>query len=114
MILSILLIVILEMLAGKLFEKLELPAVSHWLLDLPLAEAGMLGFIVAAVSPAIIVPAMLQLKEQGWGMKRGVPVIVLAGASIDDVFAITLFTVFLGMGTQAEQSLLGQLAQIPL
>lgn len=96
-----------------LLEGLTITAISFCLLDLPLAEAGMLGFIVAAVSPAVIVPAMLQLKEQGWGMRRGVPVIVLAGASVDDVFAITLFTIFLGMGTQQEQSWLGYLAQIP-
>lgn len=97
-----------------LLEGFAIMGASHLLLGLPLVEAGMLGFIVAAVSPAVIVPAMLRLKEEGWGMKRGVPVIVLAGASVDDVFAITLFTAFLGMATQAERSVLGHLAQIPL
>jgi solute carrier family 9B (sodium/hydrogen exchanger), member 1/2 len=97
-----------------LMEGFTVMAVSRLLLGLPWAEAGMLGFIVAAVSPAVIVPAMLQLKEQGWGMQRGIPIIVLAGASVDDVFAITLFTAFLGIGTQAGGSLLGQVARIPL
>lgn len=95
-------------------EGFTVMVMAHWLLRLPLAEAGLLGFIVAAVSPAVIVPAMLQLKSEGWGMKRGVPVIILAGASVDDVFAITLFTVFLGFATQAEQSLFSHLLHLPL
>ena len=57
----------------------------------------MLGFIIAAVSPAIIVPAMLSLMENGLGKKKNIPTLILAGASIDDVFAITIFSTFLGM-----------------
>ncbi len=86
-----------------LLEGLTITAISCCLLALPLAEAGMLGFILAAVSSAVIVPAVLQLEKQGWSMRRGVPVMARAGASVDDVFAITLFTIFLGMGTQQEQ-----------
>jgi solute carrier family 9B (sodium/hydrogen exchanger), member 1/2 len=97
-----------------LLEGFTIMGVSRLVLGLSWVEAGMLGFIVAAVSPAVIVPAMLQLKEQGWGMRRGVPVIVLAGASVDDVFAITLFTAFLGMATQAGGSPVGQIARIPV
>ncbi len=97
-----------------LLEGFTIMGISRLLLGLPWAEAGMLGFIVAAVSPAVIVPAMLQLKQEGWGMKRGIPVIVLAGASVDDVIAITLFTAFLGIGTQAGGSLVVQIARIPL
>ena len=97
-----------------LLEGFTIMAVAHVLLDLPLAEAGMLGFIVAAVSPAVIVPAMLKLIGQGRGMKRGVPVIVLAGASVDDVFAITLFTIFMGIAQQAEQSLLSHIIRLPV
>lgn len=87
---------------------------AHKLLGLPLIEAGMLGFILAAVSPAVVVPAMLALKERGLGMDKGVPVIILAGASVDDVFAITLFTAFVGLSSQAGQSLLLQIARIPV
>ncbi len=97
-----------------LCEGLVVMGVAHGLLGLPLVEAGMLGFILAAVTPAVIVPAMLDLKERGLGMQHGVPVIVLAGASIDDVFAITLFSVFVGLATQAGQPLLGQLLRIPV
>jgi NhaP-type Na+/H+ or K+/H+ antiporter len=71
--------------------------VSYYLLNLQLYEAGMLGFIIAAVSPAVVVPAMLQMKEQGLGKKKEVPTLVLAGASLDDVFAITIFGVFAGL-----------------
>ncbi|MBN2002966.1 MAG: cation:proton antiporter [Anaerolineae bacterium] len=97
-----------------LLEGFTIMAVAHVLLDLPVAEAGMLGFIVAATTPAVIVPAMLQLMAEGRGMQRGVPVIVLAGASVDDVFAITLFTVFMGLAQPAGQPLLGQIARIPV
>lgn len=97
-----------------LLEGFVVMIAAHWLLGLTLAEAGMLGFILAAVTPAVIVPAMLELKEQGLGMQHGVPVIVLAGASMDDVFAITLFSVFVGLATRAGQPLLGQLLQIPV
>lgn len=72
-------------------------AASYYLLDLPFFEAGMLGFILAAVSPAVVVPQMLELKEGGFGQKKEIPTIVLAGASVDDVFAITIFGVFAGL-----------------
>ncbi len=71
-----------------------------WSLDLPVA--GMAGFLLAAVSPAVVVPAMLTLAEKGLGRKNEVPTLVLAGASLDDVLAITLFSLFLRMGLQGE------------
>ena len=57
----------------------------------------MLGFIIAAVSPAVVVPQMLELKENGFGKTKEIPTLVLAGASVDDVFAITIFSVFGGL-----------------
>ncbi|MGL4854149.1 MAG: cation:proton antiporter, partial [Lentisphaeria bacterium] len=57
-------------------------------------DSGILAFIIAAVSPAVIVPQMLELKENGFGARKEVPTLVLAGASIDDVFAITFFSAF--------------------
>ncbi len=62
-----------------------------------LYTAGLTAFMIAAVSPAVIVPTMLDLKEARYGEKNEVPSIVLAGASADDVFAITFFSVFLGL-----------------
>ncbi|UNC90665.1 cation:proton antiporter domain-containing protein [Candidatus Contubernalis alkaliaceticus] len=97
-----------------LLEGFAVTYTAHYWFGLPFFEAGMLGFIIAAVSPAVIVPSMLELKNRGLGMGSGVPIIVLAGASVDDVFAITLFSVFLGMGTGSGGSSLLQLGMIPV
>ena len=56
-----------------------------------------MGAVVGAVSPAVIVPRMLKLMEEGYGTTKGIPQMVLAGASVDDVFVIVLFTSFTGM-----------------
>nr|WP_319399079.1 cation:proton antiporter [uncultured Carboxylicivirga sp.] len=71
--------------------------IAHYILGFSFIEGGMLGFIIAAVSPAVVVPAMLDLKDKGYGAKKDVPTLVLAGASVDDVFAITIFGVFTGL-----------------
>ena len=96
-----------------LLEGFAVTFTAQYLLGLPFLEAGMLGFIIAAVSPAVIVPSMLELRDQGRGMDKGVPIVVLAGASVDDVFAITLFSVFLGMGTGSGEASLLQVGLIP-
>jgi len=70
---------------------------ARFLFDFTWIEGGMLGFIIAAVSPAVVVPTMLELKDKGFGKKKEVPTLVLAGASVDDVFAITIFSVFTGL-----------------
>lgn len=72
-------------------------AAAHYLFDFTWIEGGILGFVIAAVSPAVVVPTMLELKEKGFGNKKEVPTLVLAGASVDDVFAITIFSVFVGL-----------------
>ncbi len=77
-------------------------------------SAGMLAFIIAAVSPAVIVPQMLDLKEMGFGKNKEVPTLVLAGASIDDVFAITLFTSFVAVAQNGETSVAKMLLNIPI
>ena len=60
-------------------------------------DAAIMGAVVGAVSPAVIVPRMLRLMEEGYGAAKGIPQMVLAGASVDDVFVIVLFTSFTGM-----------------
>lgn len=60
-------------------------------------QGGILGFIIAAVSPAVIVPSMLSLMDKGIGKEKNIPTLILAGASIDDIFAITIFSTFVGM-----------------
>ncbi len=88
--------------------------VAHFLLNLPWLEAGMLGFIVAAVSPAVVVPQMLDLKEKRFGEHKEVPTLILAGASLDDVFAITIFYVFLNLGLGKKDKILGEILKVPL
>jgi solute carrier family 9B (sodium/hydrogen exchanger), member 1/2 len=80
-----------------LFEGFAVVLASMWLLDFSFIEGGMMGFILAAVSPAIIVPSMLYLMETKRGTKKGIPTLILTGASVDDVFAITMFNMFLTM-----------------
>lgn len=60
-------------------------------------EAAIMGAVLAAVSPAVVVPRMLQLMEHGYGTKKGIPQLIMAGASVDDIFVIVLFTSFTGM-----------------
>lgn len=57
-------------------------------------EAAIIGAVIAAVSPAVIVPRMIKLIEKGYGKKHSIPQLILAGASVDDVFVIVLFTAF--------------------
>lgn len=85
-----------------------------WLLDITAVEAGMLGFIIAAVSPAVIVPKMLQYIQIGKGADKGIPTMILAGASIDDVVAITIFSAFAGMYAGSNISMTGQILSIPI
>ncbi len=77
-------------------------------------QGGMLGFIIAAVSPAVIVPAMLSLMEKGIGSAKKIPTLILAGASIDDVFAITIFSAFLGMYSGGKVNIGKTIISIPL
>lgn len=60
-------------------------------------EAAIMGCVLAAVSPAVIVPRMIHLIETGYGKKKKIPQIIMAGASVDDIYVIVLFTAFLGM-----------------
>ena len=97
-----------------LFEGLTIAIVSKYLFGFSFIEGGMLGFAIAAVSPAIIVPKMLKLQERGFMSGNKVPTIILAGASIDDVTAITFFTSFLGMAVGQKINLGYQILNIPI
>jgi solute carrier family 9B (sodium/hydrogen exchanger), member 1/2 len=88
--------------------------IAVWLLGISLVEAGMLGFIIAAVSPAVIVPKMLSWMELGKGDDKGIPAMILAGASLDDVVAITIFSSFAGYFAGAGLNIAGQIFIIPL
>ncbi len=81
----------------SIFEGLSIAIIAPILLGISFIEGGMLGFTLAAVAPAILVPSMLDLIDKGIGTKKSIPTILLAGASGDDVVAITIFSSFLGI-----------------
>jgi len=76
------------------FEILGMIIFAPLFLGITRLEAAIIGTIIAAVSPAVIVPRMLKLMENGYGVKNSIPQMIMAGASIDDVFVIVLFTAF--------------------
>ena len=77
-------------------------------------ESAMLGFIIAAVSPAVVVPMMIGFIERRKGADKGIPTMILAAASLDDVVAIVIFSVFLGLYTGSSGGILLQLGGIPV
>ena len=97
-----------------LFEGFTIMMITHLLLGFPLPICGTLGFIIAAVSPAVVVPEMLSLKEKNLGKEREIPTLILAGASIDDIFAITLFSSFLSLSLGKNVNIYKEFLKIPL
>ena len=79
------------------FEVLGMIILAPRLLGLTVLEAAVMGAVLAAVSPAVVVPRMVKLMEEGYGTKQGIPQLILAGASVDDVYVIVLFSTFVGM-----------------
>ena len=69
------------------------------LMGITVLEAAIMGAVLAAVSPAVIVPRMIKLIEKGYGTEKGIPELILAGASVDDVYVIVLFTAFISLAT---------------
>ena len=96
-----------------LLEGSLLTILLHFFFHFSWPIAGLTAFMLSAVSPAVVVPAMLNLSEKGYGKKNQVPTLVLAGASADDVLAITLFSVFVGMATKPEFHWVTSLWQLP-
>ena len=97
-----------------IFEIIAVMVSAVWLLKITWLEAALLGSILAAVSPAVVVPLMIEFMDRGRGEKKGIPTLILGASSLDDVFVIVLFTVFLGMGQGGEINILSKLAQIPV
>lgn len=78
-------------------ECITVAITSHFLLGFPWLWGFILGFVIAAVSPAVVVPSMLLLEEKGLGVNKGITTLVIAAASVDDILAITGFGVVLGI-----------------
>lgn len=80
------------------FEMVGVVILAPMFLGLSYLEAAILGAVVGAVSPAVVVPRMIKLIDEGYGVEKGIPQMILAGASVDDVFVIVLFTTFTNLG----------------
>lgn len=94
------------------FEILGMIIFAPKFLGLGLLDSAILGTVIAAVSPAVVVPKMLKLMEDGYGTEEGIPQLIMAGASVDDVFVIVLFTSFIGLASNGTFSALN-LIKIP-
>lgn len=79
------------------FEIIGMVLLAPRFLGITILEAAIMGSVAAAVSPAVIVPKMLKLAEEGYGRQNSIPQMIMAGASVDDVFVIVLFTSFTGL-----------------
>lgn len=96
-----------------LFEIVAFTIFAPILLDLSVLDSAIMGTVIAAVSPAVVVPQMLKLKELGYGLDKKIPQLIMAGSSVDDVFVIVLFTAFLGM-TGGDGFVFASLWQVPI
>lgn len=81
------------------FELMGTIILAPKILKISILDAAILGSVIAAVSPAVIVPKMVKLMEEGYGTKKSIPQLILAGASVDDVFVIVMFSAFTGLAT---------------
>ena len=95
------------------FELLGMLFLAPKLLGITWLEAAVMGAVLAAVSPAVVVPRMVKLMEEGYGVREGIPQLILAGASVDDVYVIVLFSTFVGM-MQGEGASLIRFVNIPV
>ena len=97
-----------------LLEAATVAAFGPYLLPLTRLECAVLGYVLAAVSPAVVVPRMIAFNEKGLGTAKGLPTLVLAGASVDDVTAIVAYGVLMGIYAGAQVNIGRQLAGIPV
>lgn len=95
------------------FEIVGVILIAVPLLGVSVTEAAIMGSVLAAVSPAVVVPRMLRIMEEGYGVKKSIPQLILAGASVDDVFVIVLFTAFTSIESGGEVSPMS-FVQIPI
>ena len=95
------------------FEIIAFVLFAPSLLHINILEAAIMGAVLGAVSPAVVVPRMVQLMEENYGTKKSIPQLVLAGASLDDVFVIVLFSSFISMA-QGEKAQIMDFVNIPI
>lgn len=95
------------------FEIIGMILLAPMLLGISVVDAAIMGAVVGAVSPAVIVPKMISLMENGYGTEKSIPQLILAGASVDDVFVIVMFSAFTGLAKNGNFSALS-FATIPI
>lgn len=95
------------------FELAGMLLLAPKIMGFTVLEAAVMGAVLAAVSPAVVVPRMVRLMEEGYGVKEGIPQLILAGASVDDVYVIVLFSTFTGM-MQGEGASVMKFVNIPV
>lgn len=95
------------------FELIGMILLAPKLMGLTVLEAAIMGAVLAAVSPAVFVPRMVKLMDEGYGVNEGIPQLILAGASVDDVYVIVLFSTFVGM-MQGEGASILKFVNIPI
>lgn len=95
------------------FELLGMILLAPKLMGASVLESAVMGAVLAAVSPAVVVPRMVKLMDEGYGVKEGIPQLILAGASVDDVYVIVLFSTFVGM-MQGEGASILKFVNIPV
>ncbi|UWP60190.1 cation:proton antiporter [Ruminococcus gauvreauii] len=83
------------------------------LMGISLLEAGIIGAVMGAVSPAIIVPSMSKLIDEGWGTKKGIPQMIVAGSSADDVYVVVVFTALISLAQGGKVSA-AEFLQVPV
>lgn len=86
---------------------------APFLLGITVLEAAIMGSVIAAVSPAVTVPRMIKLMDEGYGKDKSIPQLILAGASVDDVFVIVVFTALTTLASTGKVSVASFL-QIPI
>lgn len=96
-----------------LFEIIAITFLAPMFFEITYLEAAIMGTVVAAISPAVVVPRMIYLMDNGYGKNKSIPQLIMAGASVDDIFVIILFASFLGM-YQGEGFNVGSLTSIPI
>ena len=95
------------------FELLGMILLAPKLMGLSVLESAVMGAVLAAVSPAVVVSRMVKLMDEGYGVKEGIPQLILAGASVDDVYVIVLFSTFVGM-MQGEGASILKFVNVPV
>lgn len=95
------------------FEMAATTILAPMIFNISYLEAAIMGAVLGAVSPAVVVPKMLKLMESGYGKTRSIPQLIMAGASVDDIYVIVLFTSFMGMYNGGSFDI-GSLVKIPV